>query len=129
MNVETSILDMDVLGDIFRLSGDDEEFIQSIADTFVDRAREVSSLCESAAKTGDRREVETLAHEMRSSSGQIGALRLHELSIALEELAIGNEDLAVLSNAFGNEIGLACEALVEAVGKIQKRFATLDPKS
>jgi HPt (histidine-containing phosphotransfer) domain-containing protein len=65
-----------------------------------------------ACRRGDTATVRTLAHSLRSASGNVGAQRMHDRCRELEEEAEqGTEGLEALAQALRDEYGHVREAL------------------
>lgn len=112
MSEAPGILDQHVLRELFDLGGRDAGFVFELVNSFIARAKEISSLCTQAIDTGDRPEMKSIAHEIKSGSGQIGAMRLHETAAALEDRALEEGiDCTPLAVRFIQEIELTCRAL------------------
>lgn len=109
-----AIVDPGVLHDLFELAGSDLKFVEALVETFTDRAEMLCETLREALDAQDCESIERVAHEIRSSSSQLGALRLPALSKQLEaRAAAGERDLGDLYEIFLSEVRLACEALEE----------------
>jgi CheY-like chemotaxis protein/HPt (histidine-containing phosphotransfer) domain-containing protein len=108
------VLDREAFLDTMEACGSDDAFLRELVDAFMSRARALGATCDRAISDGDRDCLESAAHELKSSSGQLGAKRLQETARALEtQAAAGGTNLAPLGAALLAEIELACSALRE----------------
>ena len=110
---DADLLDREVLNELLTVCGHDPAFVSELVDTFVDRAKTLGLLCHESLSTGDLARVVSLAHEIKSSSGQLGAHRLQAASRTLETCGLAcEEDLKPLVDRLAVEIQLASDALV-----------------
>jgi HPt (histidine-containing phosphotransfer) domain-containing protein len=72
---------------LVEMTGDDLAFIDELVDTYLDEGSAQIAALRAAADRGTVSELVRPAHSMKSSSLNIGALRLGELCRALEEAA------------------------------------------
>ena len=115
------VLDRDVFWKMMAACDADDEFLRELVDAFVERTRLLGASCDRAISDGSRRDVEAAAHEIKSSSGQMGATRLQRIAAALESMA--SEDaanMAPLCSQLLAEIELACATLHEAARSPQE---------
>ncbi|MCC7440476.1 MAG: response regulator [Bdellovibrionales bacterium] len=84
------VLDEKVLAGLRELDGaDGGKLLQELVEMFITASPQRITALEQAAAAGDARGVEKAAHDLKSSSGILGARRLMELCACLEVLAAG----------------------------------------
>jgi len=124
------VVDRDVLLELLELGGRDAGFLARLVDAFVDRARTLAVNFRRAIDEGDRSCVEAVAHELRSSGAQLGALRLPRIARDLEAMAAeGNDSLRPSGERFLAEVNLVCAALAEQLGVIGSGHERVDLES
>jgi HPt (histidine-containing phosphotransfer) domain-containing protein len=125
-----AVVDLDVLLELLELVERDTSFIARLVDTFVDRARTLEENCRRAIDEGDRSCVEAVAHELRSSGAQLGALRLPRIARELEAVAAdGTDSLRPAGERFLAEGNLVCAALAAQRGVIRSNHERVDLES
>lgn len=87
LNESIALLDVDKIQSIRQLSepGDKEDFFTSLAMIFFDRAPTLLLKIKSAVDKSEARELETSAHALKGSCGNLGANHMAELCRQLEE--------------------------------------------
>ena len=87
LNVGTPLLDVAKIESIRQLSepGDEEDFFTSLAKIFFDRAPNLLLKIKAAVEANESRDLETSAHALKGSCGNLGAQHLAELCRQLEE--------------------------------------------
>ena len=95
-----SLLNVDKIQSIRQLSepGDTEDFFTSLAQIFFDRAPNLLEKIDEAINEKSNRGLETSAHALKGSCGNIGALYMAEICSVLEEngrnkVQTGNREL------------------------------------
>jgi HPt (histidine-containing phosphotransfer) domain-containing protein len=83
--------------------GEDASLIRELMVEFRRSAVETAAQLHSAGAAGDRQRVAALAHRLKSSSRQVGALALGELCARLEERARAGAIDAALLESFDGE--------------------------
>jgi two-component system sensor histidine kinase/response regulator len=68
------------------LGGGDENFLQDVVTLFVDDAALRMAAIHSAIASGDAEELASAAHAFKSSSGNVGAMRVHASCATLEQI-------------------------------------------
>ncbi len=106
--------DIAVLAGLCAISGDPpRELLAKVIATFLRSSAEVSREIDAAAAAGDLRALEDAAHTLKSSSGQVGALRLsrlaREFGVAAEQRA--TNDCETLLQALSRELALLNDSL------------------
>lgn len=125
-----TVVDRDVLLELLELGGRDAGFLARLVDAFVDRARTLAVNCRQAIDEGDRSCVEAVAHELRSSGAQLGALRLPRIARDLEAMAAeGTDSLGPSCERLLVEVNLVCAALVTQLGVIGSDRERVDLES
>lgn len=95
-------IDQTVIDDLRGLGGDDGEFFREIAGLyFEDSALRIAAI-EAAVTSGNAMALADAAHALKSSSGNIGAIRVHALSAKLEQ--IGREKNLSEATSLMNEL-------------------------
>jgi HPt (histidine-containing phosphotransfer) domain-containing protein len=85
MNDQIPLLDQDVLAELRASTGDDDEFVRDLIDTYVAEADGHFAGLEQAIASGDVAAVVRPAHTLKSSSASVGAMRLAAICRAIEE--------------------------------------------
>lgn len=81
------VLDSEVLNALKELGGTDEpDLFVEIVDLFIQDAEQQVTHLQGALASGDIRLVERIAHTLKSSSANVGALRFSKLCFELEQL-------------------------------------------
>ena len=107
-------LDRDVIASMRGLQGEGEtDIVAELAGIFLDDARPRLSALEEAVQNGDAPAVESLAHTLKGSSGNMGARRMSALCARMED-AGASEDL---SQSFR-----LLERLKEEFGRVNRAF-------
>ncbi len=106
--------DIAALAGLCAIAGDPpRELLAKVIATFLRSSAEVSRKIDAAAAAGDLRALEDAAHTLKSSSGQVGALRLsrlaRELEVAAEQRA--TDDCETLRQALSRELALLDDSL------------------
>jgi HPt (histidine-containing phosphotransfer) domain-containing protein len=87
--VTESAIDEATFANLLEMTGGDMEFVDELVDTYLaDGEGQVETLREAAARS-DAADLVRPAHSLKSSSLNVGALRLGELARSLEETARG----------------------------------------
>lgn len=89
----TREFDPDTLVRLRRLGGD--SLIRKLVAVFGEYARDRVQDAVTAGKSGDLDAVARAAHAVRSSAGNVGALRLLEVSTALEQTALAGQSAPI----------------------------------
>ena len=105
-------LSVEVLRDIGS-SAPDADFLSKLVATFLDSANQIRVRIREGASSGDIEAVARAAHQLKSSSAQVGVARLSAVSKELEAVARDGSFDAVtgLLERFEYEFEAACEAL------------------
>jgi CheY-like chemotaxis protein/HPt (histidine-containing phosphotransfer) domain-containing protein len=77
-------IDEAAFAQLVELAGGDASFVPSLLDAFLDETRRLLPLLESGAERGDAASVTDLAHRLKSSCAQVGALGLSRRLAELE---------------------------------------------
>ncbi|NJK63134.1 MAG: response regulator [Synechococcaceae cyanobacterium SM2_3_1] len=72
---------------LHQISGDDQEFEREILETFLDTAQSQLQTIAQAVSTQDYALLERQAHQLKGSSGYVGARRIHVIAAQLEQQA------------------------------------------
>jgi HPt (histidine-containing phosphotransfer) domain-containing protein len=80
-------IDAAVFANLVEMTGGDYAFVDDLVDTYLDDGQTQILALSDAAASGDQPGLVRPAHSLKSSSVNIGALRLGELSRDLEERA------------------------------------------
>jgi two-component system, sensor histidine kinase and response regulator len=109
----TTVLDEPTLDRLRELAGGSNEVIEEIAVLYVRDAPSRLGAIDAAVTGGDAKALAMAAHAFKSSSGNIGALRMQELCGALELLGNSGvvEGAEVLARDLGDEYARVKEAL------------------
>ena len=112
MGGELPSVDAAVVASLRDLEGpDDPNFFAELVDQFVKHADGAVPGIRGAAVAGDSKQVESLAHGLKGSSGNMGAMRMHRLCSELQKAGSS----AALGGAAATLDALAAEyALVRA---------------
>ncbi|MHC1728207.1 MAG: response regulator [Syntrophobacteraceae bacterium] len=82
---EESVLDKETLGKILRLRVDDAAgLLSEVLSSFLDYSAGLMEQLDRAAQRAEQGEVRTVAHSLKSSSANVGALRLADLCSRME---------------------------------------------
>ena len=84
------VIDEAMIDDMRDLGGDDGNFIAELVDLYVEDAPARIEAIEKAIRRGDGAALAAEAHGLKSSSGNVGAVKMRELTARLE--ALGNAD-------------------------------------
>jgi HPt (histidine-containing phosphotransfer) domain-containing protein len=110
-------IDPAVFANLLEMTGNDNEFVDELVDTFLDDGRRQIEALQAAAVAGDVDALVRPAHSLKTGSLNVGAMRLGELCRELEETArsIGgvadaDDRVAAITSAFGS----ASVALLQA---------------
>jgi HPt (histidine-containing phosphotransfer) domain-containing protein len=93
-------LDPKVIAELRELAGDDGEFLREMTDLFLGSTAEKVPAIEGALKANRLAEAAAHAHQLKSASGNLGALRLADAFAQLEAAALKG-DPAASATAFG----------------------------
>lgn len=102
-----SPIDAAAFARLLEVTGGDQEFVDELVDTDLDDGEQQIALLRGAAASDDVAALTRPAHSLKSSSLNVGALRLGELARALEEQSRGG-------------------ALADAAGKVEPVAAAFD---
>jgi HPt (histidine-containing phosphotransfer) domain-containing protein len=80
-------IDAAVFANLIEMTGGDHAFVDDLVDTYLDDGQTQISALTDAAASGDQPDLVRPAHSLKSSSVNIGALRVGQLSRDLEERA------------------------------------------
>ena len=108
------VLEAETLQTLRDLSGpDDETFFVEVIDLYLKDSAPLVDAIRKAALNGDARALMPAAHSLRSSSGNVGAVRLSAVCRALECAAAGNgmDDIGPLLAQLERIYPLVCRAL------------------
>jgi HPt (histidine-containing phosphotransfer) domain-containing protein len=110
-------IDPAVFANLLEMTGNDNEFVDELVDTFLDDGRRQIDALQAAAVAGDVEALVRPAHSLKTGSLNVGAMRLGELCRELEEAARSTgavpdaEDrVTAITSAFGS----ASVALLQA---------------
>jgi HPt (histidine-containing phosphotransfer) domain-containing protein len=93
MNVDGApLLDKGVIDELRAATGDDEEFIAELVETYVTEGAASMDALLAAAAAGDCPAIVRPAHSLKSTSASLGAMRLSAICRAIEEA--GREERA-----------------------------------
>jgi HPt (histidine-containing phosphotransfer) domain-containing protein len=94
-------------------SAPDDDFLSKLVATFLNSASELRVRIRDGAASADADAVARAAHQLKSSSAQVGAARLSSVSKELEAIARDGslEGVTELLETFEREFEAACEAL------------------
>ena len=84
---EVPVLDTE---QVFRMVGRDNEVIKEFVGIFVKDISEQMRRLEDAVGSGDRADVEKLAHRIKGASGDVGGMRLYRSVSEIEDAARDN---------------------------------------
>jgi HPt (histidine-containing phosphotransfer) domain-containing protein len=84
---ESDIIDPAALQTILAMTGNDSSFLAELIDAYVDDTRQLLVAMRQALDSGHAGELRRAAHDLKSNSAHVGALRLSALCQGLEEVA------------------------------------------
>jgi HPt (histidine-containing phosphotransfer) domain-containing protein len=84
---DAPVLDPGVIADLRAATGDDDEFISDLIETYVAEGNEYVAAMVAAVAADDIDALVRPAHTLKSSSASIGAMHLSELGRGIEEAA------------------------------------------
>jgi CheY-like chemotaxis protein len=87
------------------------DFITELIDLFLNDAASLLKLLHAAVSGNDADELRRVAHRLKGSSSNIGAVRMATLTEKLEEKGLGQEDAEALRVKLENEFARVSEAL------------------
>ena len=107
-------LDPSAMARLLEITGDDVEFVDELVDTFLDDAGTQVEALRAAAAAGDDEAAVRPAHSLKSSSTNVGATRLADLTRAIETDGRGGAvpDLAARVGDVETELEAVREALL-----------------
>jgi two-component system sensor histidine kinase/response regulator len=82
---ESPILDDAVLAELRESTGDDDDFLRELVETYVGEATGYLEAMRAAASEADAAAIVRPAHTLKSSSATVGAMRLAAISRGIEE--------------------------------------------
>ncbi len=112
-----ALLDPSALAALRELDPKDEHFLPELADEFAQRASELAADARAALARSDARTLRAIAHQLKSSSAQLGAVRAAEAARALEQAATDGAEpsaLAPLVQGLEASLGATLPALLAA---------------
>jgi HPt (histidine-containing phosphotransfer) domain-containing protein len=112
-NADESVIDSETLQGLRELAGDDTSFLPQMIDLYLKTATEKFPVLEAHLSSGRLKEVASICHQLKSSSGNLGALTLGKYFEAVEMSALG-----------GNAGGAAAE-FAKAKGEFPRVEAAL----
>ena len=112
-------IDAGVFANLVEMTGGDHAFVDDLVDTYLDDGHAQVSALADAASSGDHPGLVRPAHSLKSSSLNIGALRIGELSRSLEERARSGvvEDAVDRVAAIATAFEAARRALLDERGR------------
>lgn len=113
-----AVLDPETVQNLRELAGDDLTFIPQIVDLFLKNAAEKLVTISESLKAGKFAEAAALCHQLKSSSGNLGALELGKAFAALEQAALAkNAGTAAILEARLRALYPIAEAALRALIK------------
>ncbi len=85
-SLQSGPTESDVLEQLRKTTGDDDEFVAEMIDTFIDDAPGLLQQIQRAATQGDADELRIAAHSLKSNSAEFGARVLYELCREMEAM-------------------------------------------
>ena len=107
----TPLLDHGVVADLRASTGDDDDFIRELVETYVVEGAANLEDMAAAAAAGDPAAIVRPAHTLKSSSASLGAMRLSAIARAIEEGGRAGQ----LQGAGGEDVDLARATWVETL--------------
>lgn len=86
-----ALMDPTQLAKLRELAAGDDEFIASVIDAFLPQLSKVPPALRRALTDADERAVVELAHSLKGSAGNVGAVEVARLCLAIENRARGGD--------------------------------------
>ncbi len=110
---ELSVLDNNVILQLYQSVGNDMDFVKSILEGFQEEAIEQIKSAKDGFQTNNFKQIQSELHTLKGNSGTLGAMRLHEITKIIEEKAkfLNFENFEIEFNILEKEFQLFVTAL------------------
>ena len=115
---ESSPLDQEVVARLRTLSSDDSDFLGELASLYLDDAPSRLAAIREAIATDDPETLASAAHALKSSSGNVGAMRMRDLASSLE--SVGKSGTIDGAQAMLDEASAELERVAGALGRMRR---------